>query len=512
MEQLTQVEAVTDEPAAASEPSLTPRDRWINLLIAFPILLLFSYLGIALSRESQGVATIWFTNGMLFSIIITRPRSAWWRYFLIGFLADTIADCLWGDPFRLSAGVAFANFVEVASSTLILTRWFGHPFNLSRRRPLLGFLLVAVIGATALTSALGASWTLLFVKAGPWWALFRAWYLGDILGMSIMAPLVFILLRPGFFDMLRLPNLPRTLLFMAAPAVLTFAVFTHNADPLIFFIFPALLLVVFRLGFPGAVLTIFVIACISIRLTATGHGPLMLIHDSMLHRIVIAQIFLAVAIFTAFPVAALLEDRKALERSLAASEAKYRALANADSLTGLANRRAFDARLDAEWRHASALHQPLAALLIDVDHFKSYNDTHGHLSGDRCLRHIAEAISTNLHRPTDTAARFGGEEFTVILPGTTIEEALDIAETLRQAVAAMRLPHAGNTCGGIQTISIGVASTIPTSDNPPLSLLKSCDEALYFAKQQGRNQVKAASAIPHTTDLEDAEPIAPQLP
>lgn len=496
MDQLAQLEPEIDAPAVLSESPLTPNDRWTNLLIAFPILLLFSYLGIALSRQSQGVATIWFTNGMLFSIVITRPRSAWWRYFLIGFLADTFADCLWGDPFRLSVGVAFANFIEVASSTLILSRWFGHPFNLSRRRPLLGFLFVAVIGTTAITSALGASWTLLFVRYGPWWALFRAWYLGDILGMSIMAPLVFILLRPGFFDMLRVPNLPKTLLYLLVPAAATFLVFTHTQDPLIFFIFPALLLVVYRLGFPGAVLTIFVIACISIRLTATGRGPLMLIHNSMLHRIVVAQIFLAVAIFTAFPVAAILEDRKALECSLAASEAKYRALANADSLTGLANRRAFDARLDAEWRHACALHQPLAALLIDVDHFKSYNDTHGHLSGDRCLRHIAEAISTNLHRPTDTAARFGGEEFTVILPGTSMEEALGIAETLRQAVAAMRLPHAGNSCGGIQTISIGVASTIPRSDDLPLSLLKSCDEALYFAKQQGRNQVKAASAVP----------------
>ncbi len=487
--------AFTTVPEPETPTPLSPRSPWINQMLAFAALLLFSYFGIALSRQSQGVATIWFTNGMLFAIIITSPRKIWWQYFLIGFLADTIADRIWGDPLRLSAGVAAANSIEVILSVLILTRWFGQPFNLSRRRPLLGFLLVAVIGAAAIASALGASWTLLFVDAGPWWHLFRAWYLGDVLGMSIMAPLLFILLRPGFFNMLRLPNLPQTLLVLAAPAIVTAAVFTHSTDPLVFFIFPALLLVVFRLGFPGAVLSIFVIACISIGLTATGHGPLMLIHNSMLHRIVVAQIFLAVAIFTAFPVAALLEDRQALLLSLEASEAKYRALANADSLTGLPNRRAFDARLDAEWRHALALHQPLAALLIDVDHFKSYNDIHGHLNGDRCLRHIAEALAANIHRATDIVARFGGEEFAVILPGTCIAEAIGIAETLRQAVAAMRLPHSGNTCGGIQTISIGAASTIPSAEDSPLSLMKACDEALYFAKQQGRNQVKAASAL-----------------
>src|SRR6202008_4051207 len=173
--------------------------------------------------------------------------------------------------------------------------------------------------------------------AGPWWQLFRTWYLGDILGMAIIAPLVFVLLRPGFFEVLGRKQIVDTLVLLAVPAIATTLVFTHDKDPLVFFIFPGLLLVVFRLGFPGTVLAVCVIALISISLTVAGHGPMMLILDKhMLHRIVVVQMFLAVALFTAFPVAALLEERRVLEVSLQKSEALYRLLANADGLTGLA--------------------------------------------------------------------------------------------------------------------------------------------------------------------------------
>ena len=186
-----------------SDGFASPPDSWARLFFSFLILLLFSWLGIVLSSQSEGVATIWLTNGMLFAFVIARPRSCWLRYFVIGFLADTLADVIYGDPALLAMGVSLANSVEVILSCLLLTHWFGAPFNLTRRRPLIGFLGVSVVGATAITSALGASWTLLFVKAGPWLTLFRTWYLGDILGMAILAPLVFILQRPGFFVMLQ---------------------------------------------------------------------------------------------------------------------------------------------------------------------------------------------------------------------------------------------------------------------------------------------------------------------
>jgi diguanylate cyclase (GGDEF)-like protein len=471
----------------------SPPDSWFRLLVTFVVLLTFSWLGIILSRQSEGVATIWFTNGMLFALVITKPRSIWIRYFLIGFLADTIADVIYGDPLHLSLGVAVANSAEVITSCLILTRIFGSPLNLSKRRPLLGFLGVAVIGCTVIASALGASWTLLFVNAGPWLTLFRTWYLGDVLGMAIMAPLVFILQRPGFFFMLQRRQLPTTLLFLTVPAIATVLVFTHSADPLIFFIFPPLLLVVFRLGFPGTVLAIFIIAGISIGFTVEGHGPLMLIVSAtMLHRIVVEQIFVAVALFTTFPVAALLEERKELELSLQKSEQRYRELANADALTGLANRRGFDEQLEAEWQRAIRAHESVAILLMDVDLFKSYNDIYGHIGGDECLRCIATVIAGALQRSSDRASRFGGEEFAVILPNTELDRAIVVAENIRLAVAAVNIPHPGNPHGR-QTISVGVAAAIPIQEESVLSLLTQSDHALYRAKDLGRNRVEAAA-------------------
>src|SRR3984957_15786283 len=468
----------------------SPPDSWLRLLVTFFVLLAFSWLGIVLAGQSEGVATIWFTNGMLFALVITRPRSVWLRYFLIGFFADTFADIIYGDPLPLSLGVAVANSIEVITSALILTRIFGNPFNLSKRRPLLGFLGVAVIGATALTSALGASWTLLFVKAGPWPTLFRTWYLGDILGMAIIAPLVFILQRPGFFVMLHSRQLPKTLMLIAVPAIATVLVFNHSADPLIFFIFPPLLLVVFRLGFPGTVLSIFVVAGISIGFTVAGRGPLMLIANStMLHRIVVEQIFVAVALFTTFPVAALLEEGKELEHSLQKSEHRYRELATADALTGLANRRGFDEQLEAEWQRAIRAHESVAILLMDVDLFKSYNDIYGHIGGDECLRCIANVIAGALQRSSDRASRFGGEEFAVTLPNTELDRAFVVAENIRKAVAAMNLPHPCNPHGH-QTISIGVAAAIPTHEESAVSLLTQSDHALYPAKDLGRNRVE----------------------
>jgi diguanylate cyclase (GGDEF)-like protein len=479
--------------------------RWGHLIATFFILLLFSWLGIILSRQSDGVATIWFTNGLLFALIITQPRSTWVHYFVAGFLADTLADVIYGDPLKVAVGVSVANSIEVIASSLLLTRWFGSPFQLTKRIPLLGFLGVAVVGATAITSALGASWTMLFVDAGPWWMLFRTWYLGDVLGMAIIAPLVFILQRPGFFAMLRRQQISKTLLLLLVPAIATALVFSHSKDPLIFFIFPALLLVVFRLGFPGTVVAVFVIALISIWFTVTGHGPLMLITGTnLLHKIVIEQIFLAVALFTFFPIAALLEERKTLEISLQKSEHRYRELANADALTGLANRRAFDERLEEAWERAVRNRQSLALLLIDVDLFKAYNDLYGHVGGDECLRSIAKVIANALQGKAELAARFGGEEFAVILPNTQMEMALQIAENVRQAVTAMKVPHSGNQLG-IQTISIGVAVDVPDRNAGAISLLTASDHALYRAKYLGRNRVESTVAEMPRTEMSTAD-------
>lgn len=472
-----------------SDRGWTPQ-AYLRLAMVFVLLTACSWLGIILSRQSQGVATIWLSNGLLFGLVITQSRRLWPGYFVAGLLADTIADVVYGDPFRIAIGVSCANSVEVISSCLLLTLFFGTPLNLARRRTLVGFLLISVMGAAALTSALGATWTMLFMPVDSWLQTFRTWYLGDMLGMALIAPVVFMLQRPGFFSMLQPGQSRRDLLVLLVPMLATLLVFTHDKDPLMFFIFPAFLLVVLRLGFPGTVFSLFIVALMSIALTVKGHGPLMLITGphALLQRIVIAQVFLSVAVFTMFPIAALLEERAALQVSLAASEARYRSLANFDELTGLYNRRAFNERLKFDWQRSIALGDSLALVLIDVDLFKGYNDAFGHLGGDECLVSIACLISRTVTNQSASVARFGGEEFAVILPGATGEQAQEVAERIRLEAIAVALPHPSSPTG-VQTISLGVAAMVPDSTQDFAELIAMADIALYRAKNMGRNQV-----------------------
>jgi diguanylate cyclase (GGDEF)-like protein len=171
----------------------------------------------------------------------------------------------------------------------------------------------------------------------------------------------------------------------------------------------------------------------------------------------------------------------------AAAEAKLEELATTDALTGLRNRRKFDAEIDNEWRRAARQKTPLALLMIDADHFKAFNDTNGHQAGDQVLVGIAICISDSVRRSGDCPARYGGEEFAVLLPGCAAADAFQIAETIRHKVVQWSEGPAVNT------VSIGVASLTPTANMQWTLLLEAADKALYAAKANGRNQSVLAS-------------------
>ena len=165
-----------------------------------------------------------------------------------------------------------------------------------------------------------------------------------------------------------------------------------------------------------------------------------------------------------------------------------------DGLTGIANRRHFDHVLQQEWARCQRARQPLAALMLDVDVFKHFNDTYGHVAGDACLQALALTLTPVAGRRVgETVARFGGEEFVVLLPNISLEAAVDMAEQVLHAVQALALPHEGAP-SGIVTVSLGVASVIPVNGQPPESLVRAADRALYQAKQAGRNCVVVAPA------------------
>ncbi|MGX9774449.1 GGDEF domain-containing protein [Janthinobacterium aestuarii] len=176
------------------------------------------------------------------------------------------------------------------------------------------------------------------------------------------------------------------------------------------------------------------------------------------------------------------------ELALRAAHDKLEKLSLTDGLTGIANRRCFDQTLQLEWQRAARSHQGLALLIIDIDFFKSLNDTFGHPYGDACLVRIAAALHSALPRASDLAARFGGEEFAAILPATDGDGALAVAHKMQEAIAAAAIVHAPSR-GGLVTASIGLA--LSNAGQTPEQLLAAADQALYRAKQNGRNRVEA---------------------
>ena len=179
------------------------------------------------------------------------------------------------------------------------------------------------------------------------------------------------------------------------------------------------------------------------------------------------------------------------QQQLLEANLELRRLTHSDGLTGLSNRRYLDEYLAAEWRRGTRERSELSLLMIDVDNFKLYNDTYGHVSGDSVLKQIASTIERCLGQSGDLAARFGGEEFAVVMPATSPGAARLLGEKIRLAVEALRLRHAHSSTGNhTVTISIGGASIVPAPGLPTTLLIEAADRALYRAKHEGKNRVE----------------------
>jgi diguanylate cyclase (GGDEF)-like protein len=200
-----------------------------------------------------------------------------------------------------------------------------------------------------------------------------------------------------------------------------------------------------------------------------------------------------------YPVKGLQERNDYLEtlvehrtRALEEANFKLELLSNTDGLTGIGNRRRFDIELDEEWNRARRTDIPLALIMLDVDHFKHFNDHYGHLAGDDCLRSLTQVLLKEVRRSGELVARYGGEEFVVLMPDSNVQAALETAQRIQRAVRTLALIHA-ETAPGIVSFSFGVASLKPSPLHVPDELVRQADLALYRAKAMGRDRIELVS-------------------
>lgn len=184
-----------------------------------------------------------------------------------------------------------------------------------------------------------------------------------------------------------------------------------------------------------------------------------------------------------------ISERKKTEEKLTTLQKELEELSFKDSLTALANRRMFDSIIEVEWSNARRNNQPLSLIMLDIDYFKQYNDCYGHIQGDNCLKRVARVLNSAATRSRDFVARFGGEEFVLVLPETPAESARTVAERCRNLIIEEQILHERSGASQVVTVSLGTGTIIPSHKDQLIPFIEEVDRRLYQAKQQGRNRI-----------------------
>jgi diguanylate cyclase (GGDEF)-like protein len=434
----------------------------------------------------------WPTNGLAVAFMVRSSRSRWPLILGAVLFASLLGEIHYHALPVPDLVNGIANAIGPLTAALALPRcrklddWLQEPHLVSR------FVFFGLIAGPLLSAAIFASYMQWSTPGIDFWSVLQIRADSDMLGYAMFTPLVLVLTSRDNYRRLRPGNVAKSLLFLALVAATTLVVFGQSSYPLDFILVSVILLVSLRLGFATSVLAVNLLATIATVATMHGYGPLTLGGGGAVsHRILLLQAFLALAMITVFSVSVVQIERDVFQTQLEQAYSKMAKLASTDPLTGLGNRRLFEDTLKAEWTRARRSNQSVAVLMIDVDHFKSYNDRFGHPAGDICLCAIANAILGMGHRSSDLLARYGGEEFIFLMPETPIDEAARLAESMRTLIGSLySRPDSPIHCN--VTVSIGCAASAPAPGLFPDLLISSADEALYTAKRNGRNRIEIA--------------------
>ena len=441
------------------------------------------------SASSQG-AQLWLGPGLLAGLLlISQARHRAWYAWVCLVSAGTVY-WLCGD----SPGSALVRVV-IAIAEAFAVLWLlraNHAWIDGLEDSLGSWLrfIVAGIIVVPLLGALPGGWLISADQGVNLSTGFRLWYGGHAMSMCVMVPLLLRIQRRQIDQLIEKRRVVETLFWFAAFAVVAGTVFAQSSILPLFLLMPLLVITVFRAGFLGLALGGVVLGLAATFSLHAGSSPLLSMAAGTDWWVAnsLAQLFVILVFGTMVLIAALFEERRAHEAVLEASNLELIRMATTDALTGIPNRRWFDAEMASAWANARRESISVGLLLIDIDHFKRYNDHYGHAAGDACLKDVA-AILQRETRPTDQCARYGGEEFVVILPGASAEDARRVGDRLCHAVQNAVMPHAESEFG-VVTVSIGAAAAEP-DDYENKGLFGLSDRALYNAKRSGRNRTMA---------------------
>lgn len=456
--------------------------------------LIYSVVDIALNRFafSEAWTIIWPLNGVNVALLLMRPRASW-LWMLLGIeLGTGIGECLDDNPVQMEICQRVFSATEVLISASLLPpfvtleRWLRTPGVFIR------FFAAMVLGP-GIAGMMAAS-LFHYVQGQSYLLAFNNWATADALGIAATMPLALSLGSAQMRSLLQRDTLPKTVGVLILTLAGAACIFSISRYSLIFLLFPLLLLVDSLLAFAGSAMAVVAVLFIAVYFTSHSLGPFgVWPADLAIPRDLALQIYFGFHMIALFPASIMFMERRRMASELLDTNARLTVLASLDGLTGIANRRCFDERLLQEWNRAIRHRKPIALAMIDLDNFKQFNDLYGHLAGDRCLCSVADALSRQLKRPEDLVARFGGEEFTLLLPHTSAEGALKVVERIRSAVYELGLDHIGNSWNRV-TVSIGYTALTPVAGGVgPSRLIQLADAALYQAKSRGRNRVETLS-------------------
>ena len=479
--------------SSSQEISGTDSRVWLRVIVTAAAFGFVAYAALAQMGHAGYIAAVWPANGILLAGIMVAQRRHLSAFLGAAFVANVLADLFNGQSLYLAAYLSACSSFEMMSAVLLMRLFQPDSWiYLERPKVLAGFWGTVCLIAPGISAVL-ASVGLHYFVGVPLQEVFATWWIANTLGLAVVTPLLLILSRDGIKASLAAIGNRKAMVSLLVLAVFTAIVFSQTRYPLIFLVFPPMVLVAFNAGFLGVAVGLLLVTAEATILSVMGMGPLVLIGNiTARESTVLVQLFLAALLLMGFPIAASLSERRKLELQL-------ETLAATDTLTGLATRRRFAEHFQTVWAESIREQKETSILMLDIDYFKPYNDTYGHLEGDRCIRAVADIIGHAARRPFDLAVRYGGEEFLLFLPYTGIDGALSLANEIHQALAEARIPHRESPFAQI-TISIGIAATVPEAGVAAVTLIDAADRALYRAKRGGRSRTELAAEKSMTTN------------